>query len=106
MKWSGLLALYLEYLDYVDSFTSVPPTHRDSSAWLSGKYDFKNIGSKKSVFNPESRFDKETLHKMKKMCSDSLADNNFIMSYDDAYNLLREKYLDFKQITAECKVTD
>ena len=53
-----------------------------------------------------SRFERETLHTMKQMCAASADENGFVMSYDEAYNLIKETYVSSRQITEYCRITD
>jgi len=39
-------------------------------------------------------FSKVYTHTMKQMCAASADDNGFVMSYDEAYNLVKETYSD------------
>ena len=80
--------------------------HQDPFGWLSGKYDSKNAGNGQCLSHPPSRFERETLHTMKQMCAASADDNGFVMSYDEAYNLIEETYGGSMQITEDCKITD
>ncbi len=89
-----------------NSFQSVPMPHMDPMGWLSGKYDSRNAGNGQCLSHPPSRFERETLHKMKQMCHASGDENGFVMSYEDAYNLIKETYPDFMQITENYRFSD
>lgn len=71
--------------------------------WHSGKYDSKSAGN---VSYPPSRFERETLDTMKRMCMSSLDENGFVMDYDQAFNLIKETYTNSRQITADCGFSD
>ncbi len=43
---------------------------------------------------------------MKQMCMASADENGFVMTYDEAYNLIKETYPDFMQVTEDCKITE
>ena len=43
---------------------------------------------------------------MKQMCAASADENGFVMSYDEAYNLIKETYNGSMQVTEDCKITD
>ena len=40
---------------------------------------------------------------MKEICAAALDENGFVMSYDEAYNLIKETYPNFMQITEDCR---
>lgn len=44
--------------------------------------------------------------KMKQMCAASADENGFVISYDEAYNLIKETYSGSMQVTEDCKITD
>ena len=83
-----------------------PLPHMDPIGWASGKYDSRNAGNSKCLANPPSRFERETLHKMKQMCAASADENGFVIDYDEAYNLIKETYSGSMQITEDYKVSD
>ncbi len=72
----------------------------DPLGWANGKYDSRNAG------NPPSRFERETLDRMNQMCAASADENSFVMSYDEAYNLVKETYSVSMQVTEDFKITD
>ena len=105
--WASLaLMIYMFTLQQGDSFVTTPLPHQDPIGWLNGKYDYKNIGNNQCLSHPPSRFERDTLHTMRQMCSASEDENGFVMSYDEAYNLVKETYVGSKQITKKCKITD
>ena len=73
---------------------------------MNGKYDSKNTGPRQSPSHPPSRFERETLHRMKQMCAASADENGFVMNYDEAYNLTKETYGGSMQITEDFKITN
>jgi hypothetical protein len=103
--WAALaFIIYMFSLQQGDNFQNVPLPHMDRMGWASGKYDYKNAGQCPS--NPLSRLERETLHRMKQICSASADENGFIMSYDEALNLVKETYSGSMQITEDLKITD
>lgn len=97
---------WIDSLSKVKAFQANPLPHMDPLGWLSGKYDSKNAGNPQCRSNLPSRFERETLHTMKQMCAASVDENGFVMSYDEAYNLIKETYPDSMQITEDFKITD
>lgn len=98
--------IYMFSLQQANSFQGVPLPHQDPFGWLSGKYDSKNAGNGQCLSHPPSRFERETLHKMKQMCAASADENGFVMSRDEALKLVSDTYRGSTQITEDCKVTD
>lgn len=90
----------------VEAFAVNPLPHQDPFGWWSGKYDSKNAGNGQCLSHLPSRFERETLHRMKQICADSADENGFVMNYDEAYNLIRETYGGSMKITEDCKITD
>ena len=89
----------------VEAFQGNILPHQDPWGWWTGKYD-KNAGTGQSLAYPPSRFERETLNKMKQMCAATPDENGFVMDYDEAFNLIKETYPGFMQITDQCKVTE
>ena len=90
----------------VKAFQPNPLPHQDPLGWLSGKYDSRNAGNPQCQSNPPSRFERETLYRMKQMCAASADENGFVMNYDEAHDLIKETYGGSMQITEDCKITD
>jgi len=90
----------------IEAFQANPLPHQDPFGWFSGKYDSKNAGNGQCFSHPPSRFERETLDTMKRMCMSSEDENGFVMSYDEAYNLIKETYPDSMQITGDCRFSD
>ena len=89
----------------VEAFQATPLPHQDPFGWLNGKYDSKNAGNGQCLSHPPSRFEQETLDRMK-LCAASANENGFVMSYDEAYNLVKETYSGSMQVTEDFKITD
>ncbi len=43
---------------------------------------------------------------MKEMCAASADENGFVMTYDEAYNLIKETYSGSMQVTKELRISD
>lgn len=103
--WATLsFIIFMFSLHQGDSFQSIPLPHMDPMGWLSGKYDSRNAGQ--CLSNPPSRFERETLHRMKQMCAASADENGFVMSYDEAIKLLQETYSGSMQVTEDLRIDD
>jgi hypothetical protein len=89
-----------------NSFQNVPLPHQDPFGWLSGKYDSINPGNPQCLSNPPSRFERETLHAVKQICDASADENGFVMSYEDANNLVKETYPGYLEVNESCQITD
>jgi hypothetical protein len=88
-----------------DSFQSVPLPHQDPFGWLNGKYDRKPM---QHTSYKSSRFELEMAGVNDNMCPGlAMADENgFVMSYEDAYNLVAETYPGYLEVNESCKITD
>lgn len=90
---------FVIFMNWYDSlfgtqaFQVNPLPHQDPFGWLTSKYDSKNAGSGQCLSHSPSRFERETLHTMKQMCAASADENGFVMSYDEAYNLIKKTYV-------------
>lgn len=93
-------------LEQGNSFKNVPLPHQDPFGWLSGKYDSRNPGNPQCPSNPASRFERETLHAVKQICDASADENGFVMSYEDAYNLVKETYPGYFEVNESCRITE
>jgi len=98
--------LLVNWLNQSDGFKGVFLPHINPFKWSSGKYDNKGYPNYKSMANPLSRFERDTLHTMKQMCAASADENEFVMSYEEAHNLVGETYPGYMQVDANCKITD
>ena len=107
----GVLA-FIIFINWYDSlfgvqaFQANPLPHQDPFGWFGGKYDSRNAGNSQCQSNPPSRFEQETLDRMKQMCAASADENGFVMSRDEALKLVNDTYGGSTQITEDCKVTD
>ena len=90
----------------VRALNANPLPHQDPFGWWGGKYKPHNASNGRSLANPPSRFERDTLHKLKQMCSSSADENGFVMSYDEAYNLVKETYAGSMQINEDCRVSE
>lgn len=90
----------------VEAFQVNPLPHQDPFGWFHGKYNSKNAGNPQCQSNIASRFERETLHRMKQMCAASADENGFVMSYNEAYNLVKETYSGSMQVTEDLRITD
>ena len=86
----------------VDGFQQNPLPHQDPFGWLSGKYDVKPVQQRS---HKSSIFDQRMV---KDMCPESgTADKNgFVMSYEEALELVQETYSGSFQINERWKVSD
>lgn len=89
-----------------EAFPVNPLPHQDPFGWLNGKYYSKNTWNSQSQSNLPSRFERDTLARMKQMCAASADENGFVMSYDEAYNLVKETYSGSMQVTENFKITN
>ena len=100
------------FMDWYDSlfgvqaFQANPLPHMDPLGWANGKYDSRNAGNPQCQSNSPSRFERETLDRINQMCAASADENGFVMSYDEAYNLVKETYSGSMQVTEDFKITD
>lgn len=97
---------WLNSLHTGESFQSVPLPHMDPFGWHSGKYDSRSAGNRQSLAQPPSQFERDTLHTMKQMCAASIDENGFVMSHDEAYNLIKENYSGSMQLTEDLRIGD
>lgn len=104
--WATLaFFIYMFSLEQGNSFQNVPLPHQDPFGWLSGKYD-PDPGNPQCPSNPASRFERETLYVVKQICDASADENGFVMSYEDAYNLVKETYPGYLEVNESCRVTE
>ena len=77
----------------------------DPFGWLSGKYDRKPM---QHTSYKSSRFELEMAGVNDNMCPGlAMADENgFVMSYEDAHNLVAEIYPGYLEVNESCKITD
>ena len=72
----------------------------------SDKYDSITAGNPQCLYNPLSQFERQTFHTMKQMCHASAYENGFVMSQDEAYNLIKETYSGSRQVTEDFNITN
>ena len=104
--WATLaFIIYMFSLQQGHSFQGVPLPHQDPFGWLSGKYDRKPMPH---ISYKSSKFQLEMAGVTDGMCpSPEMADENgFVMSYEDAYNLVAETYSGYLEVNESCKITD
>ena len=89
-----------------NSLLNVPLPNQDPVGWFNSTYDSRDAGNLQCPANPPSRFELETLHRLKQMYDSSAEENSFVMSYDEAYNLIEETYPNFMQIIENCKFSE
>ena len=58
--------------------------HLDPVGWMGGKYSKPHPSNSQCPSYPPSRFDRETLHRIKHICTASADENGFVMTYDEA----------------------
>lgn len=118
VSWNGLLLtliiLLFALLELITGFQIIPKLTNSAikAARTGARLSTPTIdphqgpGTDQCLSYPPSRFERETLHTMKQMCAASADQNGFVMDYDEAYNLIKETYPGFLQITEDCKMTD
>jgi hypothetical protein len=89
----------------VEAFRGDPLPHMDPIGWLNHKYDRKPMGH---ISYKSSRFELEMAGVRDNMCPGlSMADENgFVMSYDEAKNLVAETYPGYLEVNECYKITD
>ena len=88
-----------------NSFQNVPLPYMDPVGWLNGKYDHKPMGH---INYKSSKFELEMAGVNDIMCPGmTMADENgFVMSYEDAYDLVAETYPGYLEVDESWKITD
>nr|YP_010283129.1 hypothetical protein MKU15_pgp062 [Nitzschia traheaformis]ULD15893.1 hypothetical protein [Nitzschia traheaformis] len=105
--WATLaFIIYMFSLQQGNSFQNVPLPHQDPFGWLNGKYDSRNVSNNQCLSDPLSMFKRQTLHAVKQMCDASADENGFVMTYEDAYNLVKETYPGYLKVNESCHITD
>ena len=87
----------------VEVFKAVPLPPQDPFGWLSGKYDSKPIQHRSYK---SSKFELEMAGVSDNMCPAMADENGFVMSYEDAYNLVSDTYPGYLEVNKSCKITD
>jgi hypothetical protein len=88
----------------VEGFQVAPLPHQDPFGWLSVKYDRKPI-----IHHPSyksSKFELEMAGINETMCPAMADENGYVMSYEEAHNLVAETYPGYMQVDENCKITD
>ena len=85
--------------------TNVPMPHMDPFGWISGKYNKQPKPMNYSTYR-SSRFQLEMDGVNDNMCSSTPDEEGFVMSYEDAYNLVKETYPGYLEVTENCILTD
>ena len=104
--WSTLAFIIFMYsLHQADNFQRVPLPYQDPFGWLNGKYDRKPM---QHTSYKSSRFELKMAGVNDNMCPGlAMSDENgFVMSYEDAYNLVAETYPGYLEMNESCKITD
>lgn len=97
--------IFMFSLHQGDSFQSIPLSHQDPFGWLNGKYDRKPTPP---ISYKSSKFQLEMAGVTDEMCpSPEMADENgFVMSYQEAQNLVAETYSRYLEVNENYKITD
>lgn len=101
-----IFANWYDSLFGTEAFQAIPLPHMDPMGWSSGKYNSKNAGNGQCLSHPPSRFERETLYRMRQICAASADENGFVMGRDEALKLVSDTYGGSTQITEDCKVTN
>jgi hypothetical protein len=88
-----------------NSFQNVPLPHMDPVGWLNGRYDRKPM---QHTSYKSSKFQLEMAGVTDEMCpGPEMADENgYVMSYQEARNLVADTYPGYMQVDENCKITD
>jgi hypothetical protein len=97
--------LLINWLNQAYGFQNLPMPHMDPIGWRNGKYDRKPMPQ---ITYKSSKFQLEMAGLTDEMCpSPEMADENgFVMSYEEAHNLVAEIYPGYMQVDENCKITD
>ena len=90
---------------FTKGFQQVPLPHMDPIGWVNGKYDRKPM---QHTSYKSSRFELEMAGVNDNMCPGlAMSDEDgFVMSYEDAHNLVAETYPGYLEVNESCKITD
>ena len=96
---------WYDSLSGVEAFQANPLPHQDPFGWLNGKYDRKPM---QHTSYKSSRFELQMTGVNDNMCPGlAMADENgFVMSYQEAHNLVAETYPGYLEVNESCKITD
>jgi len=104
--WATLaFIIYMFSLQQGNSFQHVPLPHMNPVGWLNGRYDRKPM---QHTSYKSSKFQLEMAGVTDEMCPDpEMADENgYVMSYEEARNLVAETSPGYMQVDENCKITD
>ena len=87
----------------VKAFQANPLPHQDHFGWLSGKYDRKPM---QHTSYKSSRFELQMAGINENMSPATPNENGFVMSYQEAHNLVAETYPGYLEVNESCKITD
>ena len=92
-------------LQQSSSFQNVPLPHQDPLGWLNGKYyrkPMQHTSYKSSIFELQMSGVNDN------MCPGLVMadENGFVMSYEDAHNLVAETYPGYLEVDESLKITD
>lgn len=103
---------FVIFVNWYDSFFGInafePPPFLDPFRWITGRYDKPKTNNSTNITQPQcfpSRFDREMIHTITRMCDSSADESGFIMTYEDAYNLIKETYIGSLQISEGCSLS-
>lgn len=110
---AGIVA-FIIFINWYDSlfgvqaFTATPLPHQDPFGWLTGKYDHTPDKPDLTLTYRSSRFQLEMAGVSRNMCPGSaMADENgFVMSYEEARNLVAETYSGYLEVNESCRISD
>lgn len=97
--------IFMHSLKKSDSFENVPLPNQDPFGWLNNKYNRKPMEHRS---HKSSRFELKMAAVNNNMCSGlKMPDKNgFVMSYQEAYDLVAETYPGYLEVNDSCKITD
>ena len=85
-----------------DAFQVTPLPHQDTFGWINEKHDRKPT---QHTSRKSSRFDLQSASVNENMCPE-LADEKFVMSYQEAHNLVAQTYPGYLEVDESCRITD
>ena len=99
-----ILMNWYDSLFGVEAFQANPLPHQDPFGWLNDKYDRKPM---QHTSYKSSRFELQMAGVNDNMCPGlAMADENgFVMSYQEAHNLVAETYPGYLEVNESCKIT-
>ena len=85
-----------------ESFLQAPLPHMDPVGWINGKYNNLRFPGQS---RPEFSFERKYFDS-RQMCTGSEDENGFVMSYEQAYDLVANKYPGYMSIDDQLKASD